>query len=126
MSALGYIQARAYTSRAQIPLKDVAVSVTDANNRPLGFRLTDESGITKPIAISVPDFSESQQPEAGTKPFTSVNLFARLNGYEQIEIHGLQVFAETVTLQELEMIPLSELPGDFQKAETFNTPPQNL
>lgn len=126
MSALGYIQARAYTSRARIPLKDVSVTITDNNNKPIAFRLTNESGITDPVSITVPDFADSQQPEDGMKPFTTVNLYARLDQYEQIEIHGLQVFAETVTLQDLEMIPLPELPGRFDKAEIFDTPSQNL
>lgn len=127
MAELGYIQAKAYTSRARIPLKDVSVTITDPNDKVIGFRLTDESGITKPVELEVPNLADSQQPETnGVKPFATVNLYARLNGYEQIEIHGLQVFAETVTLQELPMIPLSELPGQFDKAEIFNTPPQNL
>lgn len=126
MSALGYIQARAYTSRARMPLKDVSVTITDTSGKLLGFRLTDESGITKPLAVEVPDFAESQQPEAGVRPFTAVNLLARLDQYEQIEMKDVQVFAETVTLQDLAMIPLSELPGRFDKAEIFDTPPQNL
>ena len=126
MSALGYIQAKAYTSRARMPLKDVSVAITDVNGRLLGLRMTDENGITTPLAIEVPDFADSQQPEEGMRPFAAVNLYARLNQYEQIEIKQLQVFAQTVTLQELAMIPLSELPGRFDKAEIFDTPPQNL
>lgn len=126
MSATGYIQAKAFTSRAKIPLEDVSVTITDPSKRLLGFRLTNESGITRNLPVTVPDFSESQQPEQGVSPFTVVNLYAKKNGYEQIEIHNLQVFADTVTLQELEMIPLAELPGNWEKAEVFDTPPQNL
>ena len=126
MSATGYIQVKAYTSRARIPLEDVSVTITDPNKQLLGFRLTDESGITRNLPVTVPDFADSQQPEEGMSPFTVVNLYARKNGYEQIEIHDLQVFADTVTLQELAMIPLAELPGNWEKAEVFNTPPQNL
>lgn len=126
MSATGYIQVKAYTSRARIPLEDVSVTVTDSKNQLLGFRLTDESGITRSLPVTVPDFAESQQPEEGMSPFTAVTLYARKNGYEQIEIHNLQVFADTVTLQELAMIPLPELPGNREKAEIFDTPPQNL
>lgn len=126
MASLGYIQAKAYTSRTRIPLKNVSITITDLNDNLIAFRLTNESGITKPVAVEVPDFSDSQQPENSGKPFASVNLYARLDQYEQIEINALQVFAETVTLQELEMIPLSELPDRFDKAEIFDTPPQNL
>lgn len=125
MAQQGFIRARAYASRARIPLEDVAVSVTEPGGRLIALRLTNESGLTDLISMEVPDFSESQQPEQG-QPFATVNLTAKLNGYEQIEIKGLQVFAETVTLQDLQMIPLSEFPNRFDKAEYFNTPPQNL
>lgn len=126
MSATGYIQVKAYTSRARIPLADVSVTITGADQSLLGLRLTDESGITQRLDVTVPELSQSQQPEQGAAPFTTVNLYARKNNYEQIEIHGLQVFADTVTLQELAMIPLSELPGNWEQAEIFDTPPQNL
>jgi len=126
LAATGYIQVYAYTSKARIPLEDVSVTITGKNKQLLGFRLTDDSGITRSLPVVVPDLSESQQPENGPSPFTTVNLYARKNGYEQIEIHGLQVFADTVTLQELAMVPLSELPGNWEIAEIFDTPAQNL
>ena len=125
MAELGFLRARAYTSRARIPLEDVAVAITDPSGKLVALRLTNESGLTDPVTLEVPDFSESQQPEEG-KPYATVHLTARLNGYEQIEVSGVQVFAETMTLQDLEMIPLSEYPNRFDKAEYFDTPPQNL
>ena len=79
-----------------------------------------------PIEIPVPDKSESQSPGNGERPFTSVNIFARLNGYEQEEFEDVQVFADTVTDQNIEMIPLSELPGSWKQVAVFDTPPQNL
>ena len=42
------------------------------------------------------------------------------------EIENLQVFADTTTNQNLEMIPLSELPGRWDQTEIFDTPRQNL
>lgn len=44
LSAKGYIQVHAYTSYAQIPLKDVAVSVTDVSGAAIALRLTNRSG----------------------------------------------------------------------------------
>ena len=55
-----------------------------------------------------------------------MNLYARLKGYEQIEAENLQVFADTITNQNLEMIPLSEFPNQWDQTEIFNTPPQSL
>lgn len=127
LSAIGYLQVHAYTSYAQIPLKDVAVSVTDTSGAAIALRLTNRSGfLDAPIEIEVPDLSSSQSPNTGVIPFTAINLYARLNNFEAIEIENLQIFANTTTLQNLEMIPLSELPQSWNKLEIFNTPPQNL
>jgi hypothetical protein len=79
-----------------------------------------------PIEVTVPDFSESQSPNTGVIPFAVVNLYARLENHEAIEIENLQIFANTTTVQDLEMIPLSEMPDRWNKLEIFNTPPQNL
>ena len=125
MSAVGYIQATAYASRARLPLEDVALSVVDDEGRLLGLRTTNSSGQTTPIRLTVPDRAESQSP-GQEKPFVTVNLYARAEGYEQILARGIQVFADTVTNQELQMVPLSELPGSWKQVEVFDTPPQNL
>ena len=127
LSAKGYIQVHAYTSYAQIPLKDVAVSVTDVSGGAIALRLTNRSGfLDDPIEIDVPDLSASQTPNTGVIPYAVVNLYARIRNYEAIEIENLQVFSGITTLQNLAFIPLSELPNNWNKLEIFNTPPQNL
>ena len=118
---------RAFTSDAQIPLKDVAVTITDTSGAAIAMRLTNRSGILdSPIKIGVPDLSASQSPNTGIIPFAAVNLYAQLKNYEQIEIENLQIFADTVTDQDLKLIPLSELPEQWSKTEIFNIPAQNL
>lgn len=126
LSATGYIQVHAYTSNAEFPLPNVAITITATDGTAIAMRLTDQSGQIVPIEIPVPDKSESQSPGNGTPPFTSVNLFARLQGYEQIESENLQVFPGTTTWQNLEMVPLSEFPNLWDQNMIFNTPPQNL
>ncbi len=126
MPATGYIQIHAYESYAQIPLKDVAISVVTGDGTVLAMRLTDRSGRIAPIALPVPDRSASLSPDPGEVPFTAVDIHARLQGYEQIQLTGVQIFADTVTVQNLEMIPLSELPSQFDRGEKFPIPPQNL
>ena len=127
LSAKGYIQVHAYTSYAQIPLRDVAVSITDTSGAAIALRLTNRSGfLDEPIEIEVPDLATSQSPNTGVIPFATVNVYARLPDYEAVEIENLQIFANTTTLQNLEMIPLSELPQSWNELEIFDTPPQNL
>lgn len=127
MPNTGYIQVHTYTSYAQIPLQDVAITVTDTNGSAIAMRLTNRSGqLDAPIEVETPNRSGSLSPNASIIPFARVNIYARLNGYEAIEAENVQIFADTVTLQNLEMIPLSELPNRWDKTEIFNTPPQNL
>lgn len=126
MPSTGYIQVRAYASIARYPLEEVAIVVTGADGTALAMRLTDRNGQIEPIAIPVPDKADSLAPDPPEIPFTSVNLYAHLQGYEQIEAENVQVFADTVTNQNLEMIPLAEFPEVFDQREVFITPPQNL
>lgn len=126
MSATGYIQVRAYTSIARYPLQNVAIAVTAVDGTALAMRLTDRNGLIEPIEIPVPERSESQTPDPGEMPFTSVDLYAHLSGYEQVDAENIQVFADVTTVQDLEMIPLSEFPDAWDKTEIFDTPPQNL
>ena len=127
MSAIGYIQVHAYTSYAEIPIKDVAITVTDVSGAGIAMRLTNHSGmLDSPIEISVPNLSASQSPNTGIIPFSVVNLYARAPDFEEIDVENLQIFANTITMQNLEMIPLAELPEKWNKAEIFYTPPQNL
>ena len=126
MSATGYIQVRAYTSTAQFPLKDVAITVTSTDGTANAMRLTDRNGLITPIEIPVPDREESLQPDPAERPYATVNLYARLRGYEQVESENMQVFADTTPFQNLEMIPLAELPNAWNQTVIFDTPPQNL
>ena len=126
MASTGYLQVSAFTSKARLPLKDVTILVTDDSGKAIAMRQTDRSGKIEPIPIVTPDIATSQTPETGIKPFTSVNIYARLENFEQIEAENVQVFANTITDQDLEMIPLAEFPEFWTQTEIFRTPPQNL
>ena len=127
MPSTGYIQVRAFVSTAQIPLKDVAVTITDASRNAVAMRLTNRSGqFDEPVPIQTPDTSAGQQPNTDVIPYTVVNLSARLENYEEIDVDNIQIFPETQTVQDLEMIPLSEFPGAWNKVEIFDTNRQNL
>ncbi len=126
MPSTGYIQVHAYTSLAQIPLQGVAITVTAPDGTAIAMDLTDRSGKIDPISLPVPNPSASQTPDTGEIPFATVNIHAQLRGYEQITAEGVQVFPGTTTNQELEMVPLSELPDAWDRTELFDTPPQNL
>lgn len=125
--ATGYLQVHAFASYAQIPLKDVAVAITDAGGAAIALRLTNRSGIFDiPVEIEVPERSASQSPDTGITPFSRVNIYARLRNYEEIFVENVQIFSDTTTNQNLELIPLSEFPELQNESERFDTPAQNL
>lgn len=128
MSSNGYITARAYMSYAQIPLEDVAVAVTAQDGTAIAMRLTNRSGLTEPIPIPTPDREESERPEGnGQQPFTDVTVYAFKTDFEQIAARNVQIFPGNYhQVQDLEMVPLSELPDRWDEKILFNTPPQNL
>ena len=91
------------------------------------MRLTNSSGLLDDaVEIEVPSISASQSPNTGVIPFATVDLYARTENFEEIHIERLQVFPNVVTNQNLEMIPLSEFPENWNQAEVFYTPAQNL
>ena len=126
MPEIGYIDVLAFTSVAQIPIENVAITVTAVDGTALAMRLSDRNGRVSPIPIPVPERSAGTAPDSGVLPFTPVNLYARAEGFEQIENENLQVFPNTVTRLNLEMIPLSELPSSWDKTIRYDTPKQNL
>lgn len=103
------------------------MTITDPSGSAIAMRLTNRSGtLDAPVEITVPDLSASQTPNTGITPFATVNLYARLENYETIEIENMQVFPGTLTIQNLELIPLAEFPDSWNRLEIFNTPAQNL
>ncbi len=107
-------------------MEDAVITVATADGTVIALRKTDRSGLILPISVPTPDISESLSPNPPEIPYTAVNLYAYLHGYEQIESENIQIFPDTVTSLNLEFIPLSELPGAWDQAEVFDTPPQNL
>ena len=126
MSAIGYIQAHAFASNAQIPLRDVAVVVTAPDETAIAMRVTDRSGLISVIEIPAPNLSESQEPGAEEKPYALVNMYAFRNGFGPFESRNIQVFAGTTTFQDIKLIPLSQLPRGEEDSMNVDTPPQNL
>lgn len=126
MPSNGYITARAYMSSAQIPLENVAVTIVSPDGTAIAMRLTDRSGLTEPIAIPAPEKAESEAPEENGRPFTDITLYAWKSGFEQVAARNVQIFSGITTVQDLEMVPLSELPDRWDENVLYNTPPQNL
>ncbi|MBE6954984.1 MAG: spore cortex-lytic protein [Ruminococcaceae bacterium] len=130
MAQQGSFIANVYTSNSSIPIAGATVIVTRkaaGQNEPelLGLQITDGSGRTRAIAIPTPDASVSQQPEGGVG-WTTIDVSAHHPRYEQIFVHGVQVFPGVETVQNFQLIPLALNPEIWNRSESFDIPPQEL
>ena len=130
MAQQGSFIANVFTSRSSIPIAGATVIVTrpvPGQSIPelLGLQITDGSGRTKPILISTPDASVSQQPDGGVG-WSTIDVSAHHPRYEQILVRGVQVFPGVETVQNFQLIPLALNPEIWNRSESFDVPPQDL
>ncbi len=125
---LGYVVARAYTSYAEIPIKDAVFSVYSNDNgssKLIGVRLTDESGKTLPIPVEAPNMDLSVNP-GNNMPYSVVNVRVDHPDYNTFYVEGVQVFSGQVSLQNAEMIPTGgHIPYD-KKSDLYYIEKNNI
>ncbi len=125
----GSLLVRTYIADMLIPIRDVRVTVTENNGNGeeiLAFRLTDENGKTEIIEINTPDMELSLDQNNTLKPFTSVNIKVEKEGFIIFVIKNVQIFANRLSEQSIEMIPLPEKSEYDEFSNTFTVTPQNL
>ncbi len=125
----GRLLVRTYISNMLIPIEGTRVTVTQNNsNREeiLAFRLTDENGKTEIIEIDTPDIELSLDQTNTTTPFTTVNIKVEKEGFVIFIIKDVQVFADRLSEQNVEMIPLPEKSEYDEFNNVFIVTPQNL
>ena len=128
MAATGYLTVRTYTSNAQLPIEGAAISVTQPTENGthlIATRITDESGRITPIPILTPDRSESLTP-GNSHPWTSVDITADHPNYDRVLVENVQIFANIITQQNLELLPRSELPEAYNMTEVIDITGQPL
>lgn len=113
MSQKGTVKAVVYISQRTIPIEGANVYIyrdRDGKSELISLKKTDKNGETGIVEIDTPDKAESLSPlPAGSgNPFASVNIFVEADGFRSVLVHSAQVFAENLTVQNVEMVPLAE------------------
>lgn len=105
----GFIRARSYTGSNSLPVANVKVTLTRvdivnaADN--VSFN-TGSEGLSEDIRVSTPLALYSLDENNTTVlPYAIYNVFATVDGYEDLFIEGVQVFAQQIAMLELAMIP---------------------
>lgn len=128
MAATGYLTVRTYASRAQLPIQGAVVTVsqtTENGSHLIASRITDESGRIPAIPIITPNKSDSLSP-GNQRPWTTVDVTADHPDYDRALIENLQIFADTVTEQNIELLPRSELAQAYNLTEVVDITAQPL
>ncbi len=89
------------------------------------MQLTDTSGNTKPVLITTPNLSDSQNPGNGT-PFAVIDIAADLPLFERVVVDDVQVFPDTLSIQDIQLQPRDALPSTWGDSIEFQVQPQNL
>ena len=130
MAQTGRLGVRVYAARAQLPVQQAAVLITQTVNGAKYFvslQQTDRSGNTEFVEILAPDMAESQQPNGGnTIPFARCDVWVEHPDYEVVVIEGVQVFAGETSLQQVELQPLLDGEAWTQNPEVRPIPEQDL
>lgn len=124
----GYIKARIYTSRGELPIEGAVVTITQkGTGLPvlLGKRTTDRNGLTTSVTVAAPSRSLSESP-SDEVPFALVNARVDHPKYYTVFISDAQIFSGETTMIETPLIPLSENEAYDNMAEIFEQTPQNL
>ena len=116
---IGYLVVRVSTARGAIPLENATVSVrgTSVQNSDIIYSLeTDESGLTPRLPLPAPPKSKSLSPDQST-PYSlwSIDVFKK--GYVTARYESVPVYPEITSVQNAELIPLSE---GFMPYESVN------
>ncbi len=128
MAQSGYLVARIYTSKGEIPVIGAVVTVSKnmgGRENIIAKRTTDRNGQTAPVTISAPDKALSESP-TDQMVFSVVDVRVDHPLYYTVYIRNVQIFAGETTVVDTELIPLIENEEHSNRADEFVETPQNL
>lgn len=106
----GYLIVRATASGGAVPIPDAQVSVMSADtDASLLYQLvTDNSGLTQPVALPAPPIADSISPGNPT-PFYQYTVQVTHPDYEQVVVTGVQMFPGITAVLPVNLIPMRPL-----------------
>lgn len=116
-TATGSLIVSVYTAGGAIPLENALVIIrgsTQNSSGVLSVLYTDQSGNTPRITLPTPSAAESEKP--GTeKPYATYNIEVDKENFYPRSFTNVPVFADTTSIQPVNLVPLTEYQGDAQK-----------
>lgn len=129
MAEKGTLIVFVYTARMAIPIKNARVSLLESDTQNLiGFRSTNEEGLTTAFELDTPDTDLSLSPgESGDNaPFSVVDILITHPMYQNILVKNVQIFPNRESIQNVNMLPLDEFQNPKTAETVYPITPQNL
>ena len=105
----GTLQIRVYTSRAQLPIEDATVVVTQISPTGkyhlLSVQITDREGRVQPLHHPCRPPLGEHRSHPGHGPLLRLPGLAEHPGYTALRVDGVQIFSGEETDQDMELIP---------------------
>lgn len=114
MQERAWLKFEVFTADRAEPVVGAAVVVRGENNEEYHL-VTDENGHTPLLELSAPSVDATLTPSYAGLPYGMYQAEIKADGYTDVLITGIQLFAQQVAIQPVEMIPH---PATQQGAET--------
>ena len=124
----GFLGVSTFAAGRILPISGANVYVSqieDGKEKLLYSLITDENGNTPIVSIEAPDMALSEKP-GNSKPFSLINIRVIKDSFFRTIIKDVQVFANRITIQNVDMVPLPENTEGVNITNTFVVLPQNL
>ncbi len=108
--ATGYLKIKVDTGNQALPVTGATVTVSSPTGETLYslFLPPETEGLSENLAIETPEVEESLSPDTDRSPYATVNVQVATNGFYTNFYNGVQVFPDTVAIQEAALVPLPE------------------
>jgi len=125
----GYLVVNTRMANGAIPVEGARVRVTEADEgtgNTAAVEITDNSGMTKKIALAAPSPQFSEKPNEQTRPYSIYNIEITKDGFYDIIKLNVPIYSGITAIQPVEMLPLPVGSNGYSKSEIFqeNFPPE--
>ncbi len=109
-NSVGYLIVKVSTALGAIPLEGALVTIRGSereNSDVIYSQKTDQSGITKKVALKAPSITESESP-GYPRPYALYSVDVLRDGYLPLRLDDVAIFESITSIQPAIMIPLAD------------------
>ncbi|MGL4451278.1 MAG: peptidoglycan-binding protein [Sarcina sp.] len=121
MSAKGKLKCECFNGNSIEPLTNAKITITNPNKTINKVIYTNSSGATETIILDTPDMLASQKP--GTTPYSIYDVLIERDGFNPLQINGVQVYPNRVGIQPCNMMQTG---SRGERAQVLNIKPNRL